>query len=55
MKQEKPKSTTEQILNKFGESCGNTIDNIVSYLFISIIFIMVVVVPIAGLICLILE
>lgn len=55
MKQEKPKSNTEQILNKFGESCGDTVDNVVGYLFAGVIFIMVVVVPITGLIYMIFK
>ena len=55
MKQEKPKSNTEQILNKFGESCGDTVDNVVSWAFITFVVVTCVIMPIIGLIMLILE
>lgn len=55
MKEERNKSNTEQILNKFGETFGNAVDDIVAYLFIGFVVLTCVIAPIAGLICLILE
>lgn len=55
MKEERNKSNTEHILNKFGATFGNAVDDIVAYLFIGFVVLTCVIAPIAGLICLILE
>jgi len=55
MKEERHKSNTEQILNKFGESCGEAVDNIVGWAFMAFVVVTCVIFPIIGLIILILE